>query len=165
MQEWPGSPSQFKFRTHFLKTVCLFLAVLGLHCCVGYSLAVESTGSGLLTAVASLVVPRLVTHGLSWARAYRVFLEQGLNPCLLDLQADSLPLSYEGSSSNLGLILPSNLYMKTIFKMFRNFLDFSTDCDFVWISLRCNLVRVWRMSVLFFSPLTLSWTKFTGTFL
>ena len=52
-----GSPVNF---------ICLFLAVLGLHCCTGFSLVMESGGyslasvRGLLIAVASLVAE----HGL-----------------------------------------------------------------------------------------------------
>ena len=44
--------------------VCLFLAVLGLHCCVGFSLVAASGGyslnavRGLLIAEASLVMER-----------------------------------------------------------------------------------------------------------
>ena len=36
-------------------------------------------------------------HGLSCSKACGIFLDQGLNPCLLHWQADSLPLSYHGS--------------------------------------------------------------------
>ena len=66
---WGGaqfSPSQYGmciFKNNF---IYLFLAVLGLHCCVGFSLIVASGGHSLATvhrlliAVASLVVE----HGL-----------------------------------------------------------------------------------------------------
>ena len=51
-----------KFFLKFHLCIHLFLAVLGLHCCVGFSLAVVSGGSspvvvqGLLIAVTSLIV-------------------------------------------------------------------------------------------------------------
>ena len=53
------------YARHFLKK-CLFMAVLGLRCCVGFSLVVVSGGyslfvvHGLLIVVASLVAE----HGL-----------------------------------------------------------------------------------------------------
>ena len=37
------------------------------------------------------------THRLSCSLTCGIFLHQGLNPCLLDWQADSLPLSHQGS--------------------------------------------------------------------
>ena len=39
----------------------------------------------------------LVGDGLSYSVAYGTFPDQGLNPCLLHLQADSSPLSNQGS--------------------------------------------------------------------
>ena len=36
-------------------------------------------------------------HGLSCSAAYGIFLDQGLNPCLLQWQVDSLPLSHQGN--------------------------------------------------------------------
>ena len=47
-------------RSAFLKKNNFVLAVLGLHCCLGYSLAVVS---GLLT----VVVPLVMEHGLQGA--------------------------------------------------------------------------------------------------
>jgi len=38
-----------------------------------------------------------VAHRLSSSAAYGIFLDQGLNPCLLHWQEDSLPLSHQGS--------------------------------------------------------------------
>ena len=38
-----------------------------------------------------------VEHGLSCSMACGLFLDQGLNPCLLPWQVDSLPLSHRGS--------------------------------------------------------------------
>ena len=40
---------------------------------------------------------RTVVHGLSYPTACRIFSDQGLDPCLLHCQADSLPLSHWGS--------------------------------------------------------------------
>ena len=99
------------------------MAVLGPRCCTDISLVVVSgAGSlvavhGLLTAEASLLeehglsgkrvsavaAPGLqstgsiaAVHGLSCS-ACGIFLAQGLNLCLLHWQADSLPLSHQGS--------------------------------------------------------------------
>jgi len=52
----------------------------------------------------AVVAPRLqstgsiaVVHGLSCSEASWIFLDQGLNPCPLHWQVDSLPLSHQGS--------------------------------------------------------------------
>ena len=85
-----------------LNLICLFLEMLPLRCCLGSSLAVGSAVCGLLIAVASLVAehrlqraraliaeaPGLlgsiaVVPGLSRFMVYEIFLDQGLNPCLL----------------------------------------------------------------------------------
>ena len=39
----------------------------------------------------------LVVHGISCSAAYGIFLDQGLNLCLLHRQVDSLPPSRQGS--------------------------------------------------------------------
>ena len=39
----------------------------------------------------------VVAHGLSCCLACGIFPSQGLNPCLLHWQADSLPLNHQGS--------------------------------------------------------------------
>ena len=101
-------------------------SMLGLRCCVGFSLVVASRGyspvvvCGLLITVVSLVTEHgldgvwasvFVAHGLtrmapglsscdagfSCFRAGGIFQDQGLNPCLLRWQVDSLPLSHEES--------------------------------------------------------------------
>ena len=109
--------------------------MLGLCCCVDFSLAVVSGGYSLaavcrlLILVASLVaehrlqgawVSRAAAWGfssygfqalehrlnswgtwLSCSMACGIFLDQGLNPCLLQWQAESLPLSKVASSSDV----------------------------------------------------------------
>ena len=84
----------------FLKNlfIYLFLAELGLRCCVR---AFSSCGDrGLLFVVvhglqsAGLVV---VAHGLSCSVACGIFPDQGSNPCPLHSQADSQPLCHQGS--------------------------------------------------------------------
>ena len=100
----------------------LFMAVLGLHCCVGFSLVAARRNyslvsvSRLLTAVASLVVehcfsttraavPRLSLHSSCGTWAYLlccspprgIFLGQGSNLCLLHWQVASYPLNHQGS--------------------------------------------------------------------
>ena len=89
----------------------IFLAELGLHCCAGFSVVVESSGSSLfallrlLTAMAFPVgkhglqgtrTPLLlhvgsgvVVCGLSCLTACGIFLDHGSNLCLLHWQADS----------------------------------------------------------------------------
>ena len=76
---------------------------------------------GLLFAVASLAEHRLqgtqasavadsgldgtgsvvVAHRLGCSMACGIFLDQGLNPCLLHWQADSSPLSHQGGPGKL----------------------------------------------------------------
>ena len=41
-----------------------------------------------------------VAHGLSCPMACGIFPDKGLNPCFLHWQADSLPLSHQGSRNN-----------------------------------------------------------------
>ena len=104
--------------------VILFLAVLGLHCCTGFSLVVARGGyslmamHGLLISVASLVAghgiysmqasavvaPGLLStgsavavQGLSCSPACGILPDQGLYPCILHQQTHSLPLSHQGS--------------------------------------------------------------------
>ena len=96
----------------FIYSFILFQAVLGLRCCAGFSLVVDSrvysrvVVCGLLNVVVSLVPEHgflgvqasVVVHGLSCFKAHEIFLDQGSNPCLLHWQMDSLPLSHQGSS-------------------------------------------------------------------
>ena len=100
------------FKNYFdLSIHYLFLAVLGLCRCAGFTLAAESGGyslavvHGLLTAGASLVVVHelystgsvVVAHELTCSSACGIFLDQGSNLKLLHWQVDSLPLSHQGS--------------------------------------------------------------------
>ena len=64
----------------------LFLAVQRLRCCVGPPLVVVSEGYS----------PAAVLM-LSCSAAFGTFLDEGLNPCLLHWQVDSLPLSHQES--------------------------------------------------------------------
>ena len=83
----------------------------------GYSLVVVGR---LLIVVASLVVERglsgtgstVVAHGLSCSVACGIFLDQGLNPCLLHWQVDSLLLSHQESPA-LVFIFVSTVLNKT----------------------------------------------------
>ena len=65
--------------------IYLFLAVLGLHCCMGFSIVVESWGYSSFSAWAGLSSCSVVCG---------IFEAQGLNPRLLHWQAHSLPLSH-----------------------------------------------------------------------
>ena len=49
--------------------------------------------------------PAVVVLRLSCSAACGIFLDQGLNPCLLHWQVDSLPLSHQGSPANAFLNL------------------------------------------------------------
>ena len=123
------------------------MSVLGLHCCLGFSLAVVNRGyflvavHGLLIAVASpdaehrlsgmgasvVGAPGLwsagsivVTHGLSCSTASGIFPDRGLNPCLLHWQVGSLPLSHHGSPLQLFFksdYFPTLPNLSTIFKI------------------------------------------------
>ena len=88
--------------------------MLGLHCCKGFSLVAASGGHslvavhGLFITGASLVAEHrlqstgsgVVAHEFSCCEARGIFGDQGLNPCLLPWQADSLPLSHQGGPSS-----------------------------------------------------------------
>ena len=79
----------------FNNFIYLFLAVLGLHCCVGSSLVVVHAllmvtppfiaEHRLCSAWASVVV----AHGLSCPAACGILPDQGLNGCPLHWQVDS----------------------------------------------------------------------------
>ena len=95
--------------------------MLSLHCCAGFSLVVMCSDSScfgawtLGTWASVFVAPRLsstgsivVVHRPSCSMACGffldqdstacgIFLDQGSNPCLLHWQADSSPLSHQGS--------------------------------------------------------------------
>ena len=104
----------------------LFLGVLGLCCCSNFSIGLWPAGATLSLRCTSfslqwllflwstgsrerrsvVAAPGLwstgsvvVLLGLSRSIACGIFLDQGLNPCLLYCQVDSLPLSHQGSPS------------------------------------------------------------------
>ena len=104
----------------FLNFIYLFLAALSLHCselgllsscgthCCVFSCCraqVQGALASAVTACGSIVAaPRLqntgsiaVAHRLNCSTSCRIFPDQGSNPCLLNWQADSLPLSLQGS--------------------------------------------------------------------
>ena len=58
---------------------------LGMQASAAAAPRLQSTGSAV------------VAHGLSCSAARGIFPDQGLNPCLLHWQVDSLPLSHQGS--------------------------------------------------------------------
>ena len=91
--------------------IYLFFVSLGLFLLRGLPLVAASRGCspvtvrGLLRAVASLVAEHghqssgsvVVAHGLHCPEACGIFPDQGSNMCLLHWQADSLPLSHQGT--------------------------------------------------------------------
>ena len=78
------------------------MTMLYLCCRAGFCLDVASGGYSLVVVASPASEQRLwgkqasvvVAHGLSCSLAYRIFLDQGLNLCLLHWQVDSLPLSH-----------------------------------------------------------------------
>ena len=121
---WTGLFSLLSKGLLFLKIIlyiCLFLTVLNLHCRAGFSLAALSRSCslgavwGLLIVVASLieehgsrclgfsswgswVTDSVVKCELSCSTPCAIFPDQGLNPCLLLWQVNSLPLSHQRST-------------------------------------------------------------------
>ena len=85
----------------FNNFVYLFLAVLGLCCCSGFSLVWRAgatlqlgcVGFSFCGAQASVIV----AYRLSSSSACGIFPDQGSNLCVLHWQADSLPWSHQGS--------------------------------------------------------------------
>ena len=83
--------------------ICLFLAVMGLLCYLGFVSSCNVKASHCrgfsccrartLGARASVVV----VHRLSCSTACGILPDQGSNPCLLRWQVDFLPMSYHGS--------------------------------------------------------------------
>ena len=123
---WSGlpfpSPRDFPDVMYFL-----FLAVLGLRCCTGFSLVAERgllsgcdaqafhrggcscCGAGALVVVAPGIwstgsIVMAVAQVLNCSMACGIFLSQGWNPCLLSWQVDSLPLSHQGNPRDTSLI-------------------------------------------------------------
>ena len=72
----------------------LLLTLLGLRC-LSRTLSSCSMGFSLLSTGSRVVV----VPGLSCSKACGIFLDQGLNPCLLHRQVDSQPLDHRGSPS------------------------------------------------------------------
>ena len=96
------------FFKHF---IYLFLAVLGLHCCVRFFFSCRVGATLQLWCDSFSLWWHLLwsmgsrAHRLSCSTACGTFLDQGLNPCLLHWQVDSLPLSHHGSPRNIPLFL------------------------------------------------------------
>ena len=109
----------------FFKYNCayLFLAVRGLHCCTGFPLVeqveegdyyllrctafplqwlllLRSTGFSTCGSWALSMDSIVVAHRSSCSEAGGILLDSGSNPYLLHWQADSLPLSHQGSPDN-----------------------------------------------------------------
>ena len=88
-----------------LKKKNLVLAVLGLCCCAWACHCCDfSCGVWALGCLSFVIpIPRLqstgsvVAHRFSCSITCRIFPDQGSNPCVLHWQADSLPLSHQGS--------------------------------------------------------------------
>ena len=89
--------------------------MLGLHGCTGFSLVAPSGGSSSCKAQASPCkewsagsrerASITAARELNYSKACEIFLGQGSHPCLLHWQADSLPLSHQGSPRHFCFIL------------------------------------------------------------
>ena len=108
----------------------MLVAVLDLCCCVGFSLVAVSGAalrccvwashcSGFSCCGAWLLGPQAqwlwhvgFAHGLSYSAACGILSDQGLNPCLLHWQADSLSLSHQGSPRILKNFKPLSIQIR-----------------------------------------------------
>ena len=85
-----GTLSDSKVVVFFLIFIYLFLAELGLHCCVQVFSSCGERGYCLVVVRKLLVlVASLVAHRLSCPATCGIFLDQGSNLCLLHWQVDS----------------------------------------------------------------------------
>ena len=123
------------FNMHYF-LIYLFLAVLGLHCCVGFSLLAASKGYSRCGSQAShcgsfsrcgtwalgcvgfsscssrlqSTGPVVVVHGIICPMACGIIPDQGWDPCLPHWQVDSLPLSHQRSPTmHYSLTIPGSL--------------------------------------------------------
>ena len=85
-----------------LRFMYLFLATLGLCCCVRTFSSCDEQLYFLDAMRGRLVAPGswvsvVAAHGLSCPKACGIFLDKGLNPCSLHWQADSQPLDHQTS--------------------------------------------------------------------
>ena len=90
--EWGLLSSYGARASHFSGLTCgtQALGLAGLSSCGTWA---QLFGAPRLYSTRSIVV----AHGLSCPSAHGIFLDQGLNFCLLHWQVDSLPLSHQGS--------------------------------------------------------------------
>ena len=117
--EWVTHTQAVSVRIFFFFLIHWFWAVLGLHC-FGFSLVAVSEDYSLVAvrsfllwwlltrvrqylwymasaAAAQRAGSVVVAHRLRCSTVSGIISDQGLNPCLLHWQADSLPLSHKGS--------------------------------------------------------------------
>ena len=91
----------------FFFLMILFITVLSVYCSLDFSLAVSGGSYSpvvvhrLLTAVASFLAEHMglvvTLNGSSCLASCGIFPDQRSNPCALHCQANSLPLSHQGS--------------------------------------------------------------------
>ena len=105
----------------------------------GYSLVVVLQ---LLIVVASLVASGLkstgsvaVAHRLRCSAACGILLDQGLNSCLLPCQAGFIPLSHQGSPTDVLLSLRNSGLSKWLFRELMRSLKAETMSPIVYIFL------------------------------
>ena len=97
----PNSQSPVYLAVYFIFKIYLFLAALGLCCCMQAFFSCSSGGCSLLRCTGFSMwwlfllqheTSVVVMHRLSCSVACGIFLDQGSNPCPLHFQRDSYPL-------------------------------------------------------------------------
>ena len=100
---------------------CFFSAVLGLHCCVGFSVVVASSSYALLWCTGfsccEAQTPVVAVARLNCSKACGILPDQGWNPCHLHWQTNCLPLSHQGSAGCGRFLKPYICYSVVLFSV------------------------------------------------
>ena len=148
------------FKISPFKKFYLFFSALGLRWFVRFSLVAESRDYSLLrcsdfSSRWLLLLQRmgsvLVAHGLSCSAACGIFSDQVSNPCPLHWQADSLPLSHQGSPEFLNLKNSYDImYMYiciieslNLAKKWKSFSNIYINCRLGWFNYRITFPSTW----------------------
>ena len=75
----------------------------------------------------------VVVHGLSCSAACGIFLDQGLNLCLLHWQVDSLPLSQQGSPRIFLIKITKPIFQLSRESLFFFFFPQKTKCIYYYV--------------------------------
>ena len=93
----PATWYQFPAGFFFFNLINLFLAALGLHCCLSAFSHCRGGWTYYRGQALGHVGSIVVAHGLNCSEAWGIFQDQGLNLCLLHRQVASLPRDHQGS--------------------------------------------------------------------